>query len=161
MTLAEICFLPVSFICGLIRYFSGWNNVSKTADFKPSGLGTGWVCVILLVIVAAIVLNENSDRIWQFLLQHGFVILSIALIFITLYLKGNFSGWNIDSKTAALTTNGLGTGLICVILVFVTVVYILLLNNPQRLLQYLGEEADWFWILVIFYCMSRHALSQN
>lgn len=123
MTLAEICFLPVSFICGLIRYFSGWNNVSKTADFKPSGLGTGWICVILLVIVAAIVLNENSDRIWQFLRQHGFVILSIALIFITLYLKGNLSGWNIDSKTAALTTNGLGTGLICVILVFVTVLY--------------------------------------
>lgn len=122
MTLAEICFLPVSFIFGVIRiigYFSGWNNVSKTA-----GLGTGWICVILLVIVAAIFFNENSDRILQSLLKHGFAILSVALIFfITLYLKGNFSVWNNVSKTAYLATSGLGSGLICVILVFVTVIY--------------------------------------
>ncbi|KAJ4890468.1 Uncharacterized protein Rs2_30216 [Raphanus sativus] len=120
MTLAEICFFPVSFIYGVIRiigYLSGWNNVSKTADFKPSGLGTGWICVILLVIVAAIFFNENSDRILQSLLKHGFAIFSVALIFfITLYLKGNFSVWNNVSS-------GLGTGLICVILVFVTVIY--------------------------------------
>lgn len=123
MTLAEICFLPVSFICAVIRFFSGWNNLSKTADFKPSGLGTGWICVILLVIIAGIFFNENSDRIQQFLSKDGFVILSIALIFITLYLKGSFSGWSNVPKAAALTTSGLGTGLICVILIFVTVIY--------------------------------------
>ncbi|KAG2329801.1 hypothetical protein Bca4012_020667 [Brassica carinata] len=137
MTLAEICFLPVSFICAVIRFFIGWNNVSKTADLKPSGLGTGWICVIFLVIIAAIFFNENSDRIWQFLPKHGFVILSITLIFITFYLKGKFSGWGNVSKAAALTTSGLGTGLICVILVFVTVIY------PLTQQQCTGSATSW------------------
>lgn len=61
MILVEICFFLVLFICGLIRYFSGWNNVLKMVDFKLSGLGIGWICVILLVIVVVIVFNENSD----------------------------------------------------------------------------------------------------
>lgn len=51
MILVEICFLLVLFICGLIRYFSGWNNVLKMVVLMMNGLGIGLICVILVFVI--------------------------------------------------------------------------------------------------------------
>lgn len=95
MPQAAICILAVSAIFWvLVSYFRGGNNnVSKKVNVRPSGIGTGWIWVIVFVVMAMMFLNNNAQQIQNFIDDQadGIVILLIIFLFLFMfYLRGIF-----------------------------------------------------------------------
>lgn len=95
MSLAAIIILAsAALFWVLVSLYSGGNNVSKEVDTRPSGIGSGWICVIVLLLMVAIIMfsnknadqhniNEPTDGIW-------WILLIIFFLLFMLYLKGVF-----------------------------------------------------------------------